>query len=140
MSIEDERLAIERVRETLVVAVNRSDAKSASQLWTDDGRMMPPNLPTVQGRAAIHAHFADLFTRRQFRYTLSNSELQVSGDIAVERVEYHVIVSSNDDGSTAEDSGKGLHVYQRDSGGRWLLSADIWNSDRGANLSNRDNG
>ena len=133
MSIENEHIAIDRVREALVAAVNRSDAESASQLWTDDGQMMPPNYPTIHGRAAIRAHFADLFTRRQFRYTLRNSELQVSGDIALERVEYHVIVTSNDDGSTTEDSGKGLHVYRRHPDGRWLLSADIWNSDRGAN-------
>ena len=132
MSDDDEHIAIDRVRETLVAAVNRSDAESASQLWTDDAWMMPPNVPTIHGRAAIRAHFADLFARRQFRYTLSQSELQVSGDIALERIEYHVIVSSKNDGSTAEDSGKGLHVYRRHPDGRWLLSADIWNSDGGA--------
>lgn len=132
MSIEDEHVAIDRVRETLVAAVNRSDAESASQLWTDDGWMMPPNVPTIHGRAAIRAHFDNLFTTRQFRYTLSNGELQVSGDIAVERIEYYVLISSKDDGSTAEDSGKGLHVYRRHPDGRWLLSADIWNSDRSA--------
>jgi uncharacterized protein (TIGR02246 family) len=126
-----EHSAIGRVRETLVSAVNRSDAEAASQLWTEDSRMMPPNQPTLQGRAAIHAHFARLFTQRQFQYTLSNCELQVFGDMAVERVEYHVITRSIADGSVAEDCGKGLHVYRRDSDGRWRLYADIWNSDRG---------
>jgi ketosteroid isomerase-like protein len=53
--------------------------------------------------------------------------------MAVERVEYHVITRSIADGSVAEDSGKGLHVYRRDPDGRWQLSEDIWNSDRGAN-------
>lgn len=95
--------------------------------------MMPPNVPTVHGRAAIRAHFANLFAGRQFRYNLSHGELQVSGDMAVERVEYHVIIRSTDDGGVAEDSGKGLHLYLRQSDGRWLLSTDIWNSDRGAN-------
>ena len=133
MSIEAEHIAIERVRETLVAAVNHSDAESASQLWTDDGHMMPPNLPTIHGRAAIRAHFADLFTRLQFQYTLSNAELQLCGDTALERVHYHVIVSSNDKRSTVEDYGKGLHVYRRQPDGRWLLDADIWNSDGGAN-------
>ena len=94
--------------------------------------MMPPNQPTLRGPAAIRAHFAHLFTQRQFRYTLSHSELNVSGDMAVERVEYHVITRSIADGSVAEDFGKGLHVYRRHSDGRWRLSADIWNSDRGA--------
>lgn len=132
MSIEAEQSAIDRVREALVSAVNRSDAEAASQLWTEDGRMMPPNQPTLQGRAVIRAHFARLFTQRQFRYTLSNCELQVFGNMAVERVEYHVITRSIADGSVAEDRGKGLHVYRRDSDGRWRLLADIWNSDRRA--------
>lgn len=129
-SIEAERSAINRVRETLVAAVNRSDADAASQLWTDDGRMMPPNQPTLHGRVAIQAHFAHLFKQRQFRYTLANCELQISGSMAVERVEYHVITHSIGDGSVAEDSGKGLHVYRRDADGRWQLTEDIWNSDR----------
>jgi uncharacterized protein (TIGR02246 family) len=133
MSIEDQHIAINHVRDTLVAAVNRSDAESASQLWTLDGRMMPPNQPTVHGRSAIRAHFAGLFMRRRFQYTLSNSELQVSGDTAVERVEYHVVVASIDGRTTGDDSGKGIHIYQRQTDGRWLLSADIWNSDRGAN-------
>jgi uncharacterized protein (TIGR02246 family) len=133
MSIEAEHSAINRVRETLVAAVNRSDAEAASEHWTDNSRMMPPNQPTLHGRAAIRAHFARLFTQRQFRYTLTNCELQVSGNMAVERVEYHVITRSIADGSVAEDSGKGLHVYRRDPDGRWQLSEDIWNSDRGAN-------
>lgn len=133
MSIDGDHSAIDHVREALVAAVNRSDADAASQLWTRDGRMMPPNRLTLYGRAAIHAHFARLFTQRQFHYTLTNCELQVSGNMAVERVEYHVITRSIADGTVAEDSGKGLHVYRCEPDGRWQLYEDIWNSDRNAN-------
>lgn len=131
MSTETEHSAINRVRESLVAAVNRSDAAAASQLWTADSRMMPPNQPTLQGRIAIHAHFARLFTQLRFQYTLSNCELQVFGTMAVERIEYHVITHSIADGSATEDRGKGLHVYRRDADGQWRIFADIWNSDRG---------
>lgn len=133
MSIEAEHSALNRVRELLVAAVNGSDAEAASQLWADDGLMMPPNQATLRGRAAIRAHFARIFSQRVFEYTLTSCELQLAGDMAVERVAYHVITRSIADGGVTEDTGKGLHVYRRDHDGRWQLSADIWNSDRGAN-------
>ena len=120
---------LDRLREALVAAVNRSDAQAASELWADHGCMMPPNHPTLHGRAAIRAHFERIFSLRQFTYTLASRELQVSGDLAIERIEYHVVARSIADGSVAEDSGKGLHVYRRAPDGDWQLSADIWSSD-----------
>jgi ketosteroid isomerase-like protein len=53
----------------------------------------------------------------------------MSGEVAVERVEYRAIVSLKDGGTTTEDTGKGLHVYRRERDGSWKLSDDIWNSD-----------
>ena len=132
MPTDAEHSALERLREALVDAVNRSDVEAICRLWTDDGRMMPPNHPTLRGRTAIREHFARIFTQRKFRYTLTNCELTIAGDVAVERVEYHVVTHSLADGSVAEDAGKGLHVYRRQPDGRWQLSEDIWNSDRGA--------
>jgi uncharacterized protein (TIGR02246 family) len=127
MSIDVEH-SLQRVRDALVAAVNRSDAEAASQLWAHDGRMMPPNQLTLNGRAAILAHFTRVFTEREFQYTLTNCEVQVSGNMAVE-LEYHVIVRSIADGTVAEDSGKGIHVYRRETKGRWQICEDIWNSD-----------
>ena len=32
----------------------------------------------------------------------------------------------------AEDVGKGIHVYRRQTDGTWKLQMDVWNSDRPA--------
>ena len=84
---------------------------------------------TFVGREAIAAYFRSLFARLEFHFTFTATELQVSGDMAVERVEYHAVVRSTDGGATTEDTSKGVHVYRRESDGSWELSDDIWNSD-----------
>ena len=94
--------------------------------------MMPPNHATIRGRAALERYFADLFARSRFEFSFTSSRIEVSGDVAVERVEYRALIRSHDGSAIGDDAGKGVHVFRRQPDGSWKLWQDIWNSDRSA--------
>jgi ketosteroid isomerase-like protein len=48
-----DRADITRATAELLAAVNGSDADRCSAVWADDGVLMPPHHPSVQGHDAI---------------------------------------------------------------------------------------
>jgi ketosteroid isomerase-like protein len=80
----------------------------------------------------VHQYFRSLFSRRRVRFAFTSSEIELAGDVAVERVTYVASTWPAAGGAAAEDVGKGLHVYRREAGGSWKLAQDIWNSDTAA--------
>jgi uncharacterized protein (TIGR02246 family) len=127
---ESDAAAIARTRDALLEAVNGSDLAGVLAVWTDEGVLMPPHHPSVRGRLEIERYFSRLFGERRFEFAFTTSRLHVSGDVAVERVEYVASAWPGQGGSTDRDAGKGIHVYRRETDGSWKLTADIWNSDR----------
>lgn len=111
-----DRTAIMRTTADLLATVNASDADRCSPLWADDGVLMPPHHPSVQGHQAIVEYFRSLFSRSRFKL--------------LERVTYTATIWPGGDASPIEDMGKGLHVYGRQPDGSWKLTQDIWNSDQ----------
>ena len=123
--------AIADAARELVSAVNASNVERCVSVWAEDGVLMPPNHPSVQGHAAIRDYFQKLFSRGDFTFAFTSSQVTLNGDLAVERVTYTVTVP-NDGGTAFDDGGKGLHVYRRQPDGGWKLPQDIWSSDRKA--------
>jgi uncharacterized protein (TIGR02246 family) len=114
----------------LLSAVNASDLAGVLAIWSEDGVLMPPHRASVHGRRAIEQYFGELFQRRKVQFFFPASRIELSGDMAVERVEYTVLMwSLTNESETVSDAGKGVHVYRRQADGSWKLSMDIWNSD-----------
>ena len=112
--------------------MNASSVDRCLAVWAADGVLMPPHHPSVQGHEAIGDYFRSVFSRRRLRFTFTSSDIHLAGDIALERVTYTALTSSENGDSPIEDVGKGLHVYRRQSNGSWKLTQDIWNSDQPA--------
>ena len=129
-SADIDRAEVTRTTTELLTAVNTADADRCSAVWTADGILMPPNHPSVQGHEAIVRYFRDLFLRSRFTFEFTSSQIHLAGDTALERVTYRATTSRTDDASPSADTGKGLHVYRRQSNGSWKLPYDIWNSDQ----------
>ena len=121
---------IHAVAEALRTAVNAGDIRGILDCWARDGVLMPPHHSVVDGHAAIAEYFRSVFATRRLSFTFTGSSVTVLGDVALERLTYTVVATSVTGGSTAEDVGKGLHVYTRQPDGRWRIVQDIWNSDR----------
>jgi uncharacterized protein (TIGR02246 family) len=124
-----DRSEIARRSLQLLAAVNAADLDRVVAIWADDGIMMPPNHASLVGRGAITDYFRTIFASgARFEFAFTSSDVDVGGDIAVERLTYTMTVSR--DGAAAYcDRGKGVHVYRRDKDGTWRLAYDIWNSD-----------
>jgi ketosteroid isomerase-like protein len=56
-SLDEVRAAIEAQNRRLAEAVSRGDEEAAAAVYADDARLMPPNAETIEGRAAIGAHW-----------------------------------------------------------------------------------
>jgi uncharacterized protein (TIGR02246 family) len=127
--IDAERAAVAQATAALLHAVNHSDLPAVIALWCDDGVLMPPHHPSVHGRPAIQQYFEHLFRHSRFQFAFTSSQIEIAGDIALERVEYAASAWPADGGPEVRDVGKGLHVYRRQRDGSWRLAMDIWNSD-----------
>ena len=120
---------IHALAEALRVAVNAADVAGILACWAPGGVLLPPHHPAVQGHAAIAEYFRRIFADRRLTFTFNESTITIIGEAAIERLTYSSLVTHRTSGQTAEDVGKGLHVYARQPNGEWKLVQDIWNSD-----------
>jgi Nuclear transport factor 2 (NTF2) domain len=65
------RQDIEAREQEFVEAFNSGDASGVACLFTEDGRVLPPNADAVQGRASIEAFFKEDQARRRSRCACS---------------------------------------------------------------------
>jgi uncharacterized protein (TIGR02246 family) len=119
------RQDIEAREQEFVEAFNRGDASGVARLFTEDGRLLPPNGDAVQGRANIEAFFEE----DQARASLSLRLLAVHecGGLCV-AVGLSEVERHPDGASPDQDRGKFIEVWTRQSDGSWLLAEDIFNS------------
>jgi uncharacterized protein (TIGR02246 family) len=119
------RQDIEAREQEFVEAFNAGNASGVARLFTEDGRVLPPNADAVQGRANIEAFFKE----DQVRASLSLHLLTVHEctglcvAVGLSEVERHP-----DGASRNKYSGKFVEVWTRQSNGSWLLAEDIFNA------------
>jgi ketosteroid isomerase-like protein len=105
-------------------AFDSGDASQVAAIYTDDGRLMPPNAPAVTGRDGISAAFGPMM-KAGWKVELATTETMAAGELGYSVGTYQV---KNGDG-TVVDSGKYLETF-RNVGGQWKIANDIWNSDQ----------
>jgi ketosteroid isomerase-like protein len=89
---------------------------------------MPANRGIVEGRPAILASFQA--ARALTGFTLTTIDIDGRGDLAYVRGTYAFAMPTADGKSAVGDRGKFLEIRRRQADGRWLLAADIFNSDQ----------
>ena len=104
-------------------AFNAGDLAKVASSYTDDARLLPPNAPIAQGKAAIQAEFGQM-SAAGLRITLNPIEAMVAGDLGYSVGAYEI----TDAGASVIDRGKYMEIL-RNVGGEWKVSNDTWNSD-----------
>src|SRR6266566_963013 len=102
----------------------------AAEMYAENATFMPPNQSMVQGRAAIRAWIKTVPPMSHF--TASAIEINGCGDLAYVRGTYQVAYLSG-----ATEHGKFLEIRRGEKDGRWLIVADIFNSDVPTTTSSR---
>lgn len=108
--------------------IKAKDAAGISQLYMEDGAIMPPNAPIANGRAKVQETWASMMRTPGFELSFTPDQILVSasGDMALDRGTYELTVVPS--GKSQRDTGKYVVVWRK-AGGDWKAAADIFNSD-----------
>jgi ketosteroid isomerase-like protein len=110
-------------------AMKANDAEALGRLVTEDARLMPPHQQSVVGRQAVINWFAAVV--KQARTTaigVTEREVIVAGDLAIERGAFTWKLNATVGGSPIDDEGSFLAIWKQQPDGSWKLAQNIWNS------------
>lgn len=114
---------IENANKEFMQAVSSKDADAVADMYTDDARLMLPNMPSVQGRENMKAFFQQTSDAGITDVKLTTEEVSGTDDFAVESGRYVMLA-----GDQKVDEGKYL-VHWKKVGGKWLLHRDMPSTD-----------
>jgi ketosteroid isomerase-like protein len=116
------RAAIEAVNATFMKLVEEKNAAGLAALYTDSARILPPNAPPIEGRAAIEDFFGAI-TQGIAKVQLDTVEVEGHGSTAHE-VEALTFFDAN---GTKIDEGKAIVIWKK-VGEEWKLHRDMFSS------------
>jgi len=120
--------AINRLREQEWTWLKAGQVDSLLAIAGDEMVFLPPNEPAVTGKEAIRSWIQGFLDQFTVEATSSAEEIVVAGDWAFERYSFAWTLTPLAGGDPIQDSGKGVHIYQRQTDGSWKFALDIWNS------------
>jgi ketosteroid isomerase-like protein len=107
-------------------AYNEKNAEGVAALYSEDGQLLPPGPPVVNGSAAIRDYWAKDIAGSGAPIKISSDASGVGGDWAWRAGSW-----SSTDAQGAAVNGKYVEVWHRTAAG-WKLHRDIWNVDDAA--------
>ncbi len=118
------------VREEIVAAdekftstFSRGDAAGIANLYTENGKFLPPNSDFITGRKAIQATFQGFMDMGVKEVKIETMEVEGYGDTASEVGRYTL----EGKGGQVLDKGKFLVIWKQEAG-QWKLHRDIINT------------
>lgn len=111
----------------LSAAGQAQDVATFGSFFAEDAVQMPPNVPPLEGRAAIEESAADMFASGAVvRFETLDVQVSSSGDMAYSRGKYYLTIQIPE--GLVRDEGSYLEVWQK-VGGAWKITTDSFNSD-----------
>jgi ketosteroid isomerase-like protein len=118
------RAGIDATNARFMEAIGRGDAAGVAEQYSADGRLLPPNAATVEGREAITEFWAGVLAAGVTGARLQTVELDAAEGRAWEVGRVEILGA---DGAVI-DQGKYVVGWVLEDG-TWKLRRDIWNSD-----------
>lgn len=94
--------------------------------WTEDARLMPPEMADVVGHDALKQWMREWPAIR--RFDVIDTDVEGTGDLAV-LICHFVRVLDAPDGEEIKQYGRQVLKLRRQADGRWLIAAAIFNAD-----------
>ena len=114
---------IERANQAFMQAVSDKSADAVGALYTENARLMFPNMPTIQGRENIKGFFLQAIESGISGIKLTTEEVAGTNDLAVELGRYEMLA-----GGQTVDEGKYMVEWKKVDG-KWLLHKDMPSTD-----------
>jgi uncharacterized protein (TIGR02246 family) len=126
---EADKAAVAAAHDVLEGSYRTSDCNAMASATANDGVFDPPNTPSAKGVDAVRAWCEPMFTQMKTKtLTVSNKQVDVSGDIAVDRGEFDWILTPAKGGADVHSVGRYITIWHRQADGSWKASELIWNS------------
>ena len=119
------RTEIEASNARFAAHFNAGQGDSVAAHYTEDGRVMAPNMPVTSGRQAIAASMGMMAGAT---LVLTTESVAANGSLAIERGTYKITLTPPGATAPITDTGKYL-VHWHKVGDNWMMVDDIWNSD-----------
>ena len=127
-SLDEDLAQIGVARDGLITAIVQDDVDGIMAHLTDDHLTMPPGVPTPSNDAALRQWHQDRIDQFTFSSDFVTDDVQVRGDIAIERWSAASTLTSRSDDSEIHDNNKGVWIWERQADGSWKLLWSVWNS------------
>ena len=121
-----DRTVIRAAVDDFTKAALAGDWATASSHYAEDGIILPPNAPTVEGRAQIQKFFAALPKLTAFAQQVV--EIEGNGDLAYARGTGELAMMPPGAKAAVNDTLKLLTVWRKQSDGSWQVTRGLWNS------------
>jgi uncharacterized protein (TIGR02246 family) len=123
------RAGVDSAADRLLTALRANDADSFVVLLTNDVVLMPPNEPSLKGKAAVRAWYDQFLTQlRTSDLTLTDREVLIGNEWATELATFEWVLAPVGGGQALTDRGSYVQVWHHAPDGRWLFAREIWNS------------
>jgi uncharacterized protein (TIGR02246 family) len=108
-------------------AFNSKDAARAAAFYSNESVFMPPNEPTIRGRADIQKFYVDFLVQGATDLEMDTKDVRGHGPLAYEAGGY-TLHRKPENGTALRDRGKYLFIW-RNMNGAWNIEHAIWSSD-----------
>jgi ketosteroid isomerase-like protein len=111
-------------------AAGAKDVDKTASYYSDDALVLPPNMPTINGKQGARAMWQGMFSVPDFGggWKVSKVEVARSGDLAYVTGTYE-LSETDARGKPMTDKGKYLEVWKKQGDGTWKCVVDMFNSD-----------
>ena len=124
-----DKAAVAKAHDVLEGSYRTSDCNAMVGVAADDAVFEPPNTPSAKGPDAIRKWCDPMFAQMKTKsLTISNKEIDTSGDIGVDTGDYDWILTPAKGGADVHAVGRYVTIWHRQSDGSWKTTRLIWNS------------
>jgi ketosteroid isomerase-like protein len=138
MASETDTKALRDLDAQWSAAAGAKDLDKTVSYYSDDAIVMPPNAPSATTKEAIRKVWKDLLasTGLVISWKTTKVEVATSGDLACLSGTYELTMNDAS-GTSVNDRGKYVEVWEKQADGKWKCGTDIWNSDLPTTLSEK---
>jgi ketosteroid isomerase-like protein len=126
---EQDKAAIQKVHDEyakMVIGEKPDVAGLVKMYYTDTAHVLPPNMPALDGQAAIVQGYTAMGQFKTFKFGPLSIEGQ--GSTAYVESTWEGTFVPPGGGEPITETGKGLEVMQKQADGSWKSTRDMWNA------------